>query len=500
MNLAVTAKKPNPITTFFNSEQNFRFVFIGSLLFASLNILRFYFYVICGLSMIWGAYLFVSKMIYRRRVLRLRNRRLIYLFLCSCFISCFLHFQTNLAVNLYYVCWMGVCFFLFYGIHTGRSKNSCKKEILILFEFINFVTTLIMIAGLILLALFPKGFDISGDSFAIHENRFVGILFNANVTAFYAIMAFICCNIMWAIRHSSNKLTLKFKIYYIVCMLINVISVFLSDSNDSLLMFIVYFCFIAFYVIFKGYKRSIIGFIFRIIALVLACMVIAAVLLSARTMLQAGVSQLLSMSAPDAQISTGVTASPDGEVVIRPDDEPKTTFAHQNKNIDSGRFVIWKQSLGLFTEFPIMGIGKANIVDYGEKYVGGLKYTDFHNGLMTIIISYGLVGFFLFMVLAITVAKAMLKALFLYRKEVKTDGRVLMLVIAFCAAYCVYSMFEVALLVDISYRVVIFWLIIGLGMSYVSSYEYHAILTHDNVPDRCRSIRRAALKRKNQLV
>ena len=500
MNLAVTAKKPNPITTFFNSEQNFRFVFIGSLLFASLNILRFYFYVICGLSMIWGAYLFVSKMIYRRRVLRLRNRRLIYLFLCSCFISCFLHFQTNLAVNLYYVCWMGVCFFLFYGIHTGRSKNSCKKEILILFEFINFVTTLIMIAGLILLALFPKGFDISGDSFAIHENRFVGILFNANVTAFYAIMAFICCNIMWAIRHSSNKLTLKFKIYYIVCMLINVISVFLSDSNDSLLMFIVYFCFIAFYVIFKGYKRSIIGFIFRIIALVLACMVIAAVLLSARTMLQTGVSQLLSMSAPDAQISTGVTASPDGEVVIRPDDEPKTTFAHQNKNIDSGRFVIWKQSLGLFTEFPIMGIGKANIVDYGEKYVGGLKYTDFHNGLMTIIISYGLVGFFLFMVLAITVAKAMLKALFRYRKEVKTDGRVLMLVIAFCAAYCVYSMFEVALLVDISYRVVIFWLIIGLGMSYVSSYEYHAILTHDNVPDRCRSIRRAALKRKNQLV
>ena len=466
--------------------------------FASVCVIGSYLYITAGILMIWGIYLFGYKMIYKRRIRLLRNRKLIYLFLgCAVFTS-LLHIKSNFFINLYYILWMALCFFFFYGIHSGRSRNSCKREAFRILGFIVASTTVMMLAGMVLLAFFPQGFELFGCSFAIHENRFVGIINNANVTAFYANTAFIGSNLLWAIRKSDKTLDTKHKIYYILTAAVNLLALFLSDSNDSLLMLIVYVCFIFFYVIFKGFRPGIANLLFRVTALILACVVSAAVLLSARTLVQTGITHLLSLSEPAAQISTGVTAE-DGQVHIKPDTErdDETTFKHQNKNIDSGRFVIWKQAVCLFEKFPVFGIGKANVVDYGEIYLGGLKYYDFHNGLITITISYGLVGLNLFMIFAITAAKTMLKALFRYRKENRRDGRVLTIITAFCAAYCVYSMFEISLLADLSYKVLIFWLLIGLGTSYALSYERSAIHAHENIPKRSRSICRIAKYRAN---
>ena len=52
------------LSDFFCNDANFRFAFISSLLLASLNVIRFWFYVIAGILMIWGAGLFIYRMIY----------------------------------------------------------------------------------------------------------------------------------------------------------------------------------------------------------------------------------------------------------------------------------------------------------------------------------------------------------------------------------------------------------------------------------------------------
>lgn len=493
MSCEAVGKLRDKIVSFFSDESNFRFVFVAALLCASLNVIRFWFYVAAGICMIWAAFLFGYRLIYQHRIRRIRNRRLILLFLGSALLTCFIQFSSNFIVNIYLVAWMGICFFMFYGIHADKSRRSCSIEVSRILDLINAVTTIIMTTGIILLIIFPKGFVIDGDSFAIHENRFVGIIFNANVTAFYALMALISCNLLLVIRKSLGKLNGKLIAFYIICSVINLFSLFISDSNASLLMLIVYLCFVSFYVIFKGYKRGFISLLFRIIALILACIVATSFLLGTRTLVQGGTSAVLSMLSPHTQISTGVTSKPDQNIIIiKPDDRPETTFEHQNTNIDSGRFKIWRQSAEMFRLFPVFGVGKGNVVDYGKTYLGGLRYEDFHNGLITIAVCYGSVGLMLFMVLAITIGKSMLKAIFRYRNENRRDCRVLMYITAFCAGYCVYSMFEVALLVDISYRVVIFWLLIGLAMSYVGSYERNAITAGENIPERSRSIRRVA--------
>ena len=478
------------IIGFFNNDENFRLVFISSFFFASLCLIRDFFYVAAGITMIWAAYLVGYKFIYKKMIFRVRNRSLIYLFIGLATLTCILHCRHNFFRNMYIVCYMLFCFLFFYGIHAGRSKNSCRREVCALLDYLNAVTTIIMLAGLILLAIFPSGFKINGDSFAIHENRFVGILFNANVTAFYALMSIIFCNILWVMKKAVGKLHKKQIILYSICIFINSLALILTDSNDSLLLLIVYLWFIFFYVIFKGCKASFMHFLLRFIALIIAGVLIAAVLLTIRTLVQQGVAFLFSLSKPVN--TTSPPKIPGTEVTPPPAQSTPTTFEHQNTNIDSGRFVIWKQSLGLFRLFPIFGVGKENIVEFGKYYLGGLKYGDFHNGLITIIISYGLAGFFTFMIFAITIAKSMLKAIFRYRNENRKDGRVLMYLTAFCSAYCAYSMFEVALLVDLSYRILIFWLLIGLAISYVNSYEHSAVLAHENIPDRSRSIYRIA--------
>ena len=484
------------LKAFFLDESNFRLLFIMSMFFASLCVVRTWFYFAAGILSVWAAVLFVWKFCFGHRMRYVHNRRLIFLFLGCALFSCLLHFESNLFVNLYYLWFMFVCFFFFYGLHAGRGKNACRNELAVIFDILIASTTIIMLAGIVLLAIFPRGFKWGGDSFAIHENRFVGILFNANVTAFYAVCAMLFANINWAMKLADGTLSDKRKVFYTVCTVINTLALFLSDSNDSLLMLIVYLCFVSFYVLFRGYSSGFGSMLVRLFALVLACIVIAYGLIGTRTIVQTAASRLLSLgtSSPEAQIATGVTAT-DGTVRLEPDVEKRTetTFEHKNTNLDSGRFAIWRQSAAMFKENPVFGIGKANIVDYGKKYIGGLRYDDFHNGLITILIGYGLVGFNIFMVLSITIAKSMFKAVFRYRRENRRDGRVLMYLTAFACGYCVYSLFEIALLADLSYKVVVFWMVLGLAMSYVFAYERSALLVHRNINRRSHSLYRISV-------
>lgn len=462
------------VLNFLNNTSYFRFAFLMSLFFASLCLFEQFFYTLCGITMVWAAYLFYTKLIKQGYIKKIRYRKVIYLFLGCGLITVLLHSEQNLLNNLFILYWLAICFFFFYGMHSEKSNMKNKREMIFVLDFIVIATTIIMLVGLVLLAIFPKGFKYGGYDFCIHENRFVGIIFNANVLAFYAVTAAVICHILWKMKKADGRLNAKNRTLYIVCTAVNILSLFLSDSNASLLFMITYICFLAFYGIFRDFKKfKFLSFILRFLATVLVCTIVASLLLGIRTIVQSGVSLMLTAGESKTQISNSVTTNNDGSVHIKDDVDSKqqTTFEHENKNIDSGRFVIWKQSLGLFEKFPVMGIGKANIVSYGEQYLGGLKYSDFHNGLITILISFGLVGFNIFMVLAITVAKAMLKAIFICKEKCRRDGDILVLITAFCAAYCVYSMFEIALLVDLSYKVFIFWAITGFGLSYVFKYE-----------------------------
>ena len=479
---------------FFNSMECFRFVLFTALFFGIERVSN----ITLGIIMLWSMYLGVYRLIIKGGIKRIRYRKIIYLFLGFALLTVLIHSERNLADNLVIVYVMAVYFFQIYGLYSEKSNIKCQREIKRILQFIVIATSIMMIIGFIGLAVFPKGIEWEGMYFILHESRFVGILFNANVAGFYGAMAIIACHILWRIIRAEKKLSARRKIFYICCIVINAVALFLSDSNASLLFLVAYCSFVMFYILFRDFgKKRMRWFILRITATALSFVVIITSLVFFRVLTQSQVSLAITSGQSKAELSTG-TVSKDGIVELKDDECRENVFGHENTNIDSGRFKIWIQALEMFEKFPILGIGKANISDYGDLYIGGLRYNDFHNGMLTIMISYGIVGLNLFIVFSLTVAKDILKTIFMYKKKCRDDGSVPVLASAFCISYVIYSMFELALLADLSYRVYIFWLIIGFAMSYVQKYGIQASLeeTDQSVTDLPSAVENIRKKRK----
>ena len=146
----------------------------------------------------------------------------------------------------------------------------------------------------------------------------------------------------------------------------------------------------------------------------------------------------------------------------------------QNKNIDSGRKKLWLESINLFKLSPIIGISNGNIVLYSAEYSNGaLEYSyhksDLHNGFLTILVSTGIIGFVLFGIFGFRFAKHSAQHLFLQKKTYRDD--VYPCLFAFLFAYLIFACFEKALLYDISFMVVWFWLIMGYMSCYITKFE-----------------------------
>ena len=129
------------------------------------------------------------------------------------------------------------------------------------------------------------------------------------------------------------------------------------------------------------------------------------------------------------------------------------------------------ESAVLIGNHPLFGIGKENLVLYGERYIeGGLHFSDLHNGYLTIIVCGGIVGFVIFVAFALHVARHIIKSLFLEKKNLgKTAFPILF---AFICAYCVYAVFEKTLLFEQTFMVVSFWLMLGYASCFMVRYDH----------------------------
>ena len=464
---------------FFNSMQSFRFVLLVALYFGLERVSNIAVFVI----LLWSVYLFIKELIIKKGIRKIRYRNILYIFLGFALLTVGIHCERNLFDNLVMIYIMSVYFFQICGLYSEKSNIRCRKEMKFTLQFIVLITSLAMLIGFIGLAVFPHGIEWNGLNLILYESRFIGLFFNANVTGFYSAMAVIGCHILWRIIRAEKKLSVRRKVLYISCIAINTIALFLSDSNAALLFLVSYCSFAMFYIMFRDFgKKRMYGFILRILATILSFVVIITSLVFFRVVTQSQVSLAITSGQSRTELSSGVVKD-DGIVGLKDDDYRENIFGHENKNIDSGRFKIWEQSMQMIEKFPLLGVGKANIKDYANEYIGGLRYDDLHNGMITILVSYGVVGANLFIVFGITIAKDMLRMIFRYKKKCRDDGSVPVLVTSFCIAYVIYSMFEVALLVDCSYRVLIFWLLVGFGMSYVQKYSLQAIIDGDKTDD-----------------
>ncbi|MGN0550703.1 MAG: O-antigen ligase family protein [Acutalibacteraceae bacterium] len=472
------AIKKNKIIEFLLNNSAFRITYIISLFLSSVIFIGPVAIGVRNVLMIWAAFIMYFYYIRNKRALKVRYHRWIILFLAANIITCLIHITDNFLPNMQMTFHIAICMFIFYGMHTENNRKRFHLEMYWVCRLIVIITMTLAAVGILLAVLNIRGeysFYLIGENnykLIIYENRFTGLYTNPNLLAFSSVVAIVCCHMLSKenfLKHAGKKK--QSKALLITSFVLNLISLFLSDSNGSLVLIGFYIAFLAAYRFFKcrpDLKIKDIALRFGKTAVVL--LVTAVVLFGSRELTQLAVSSVTGLI-------SSVTSSQIQNQPFSPEDpfaqgeENKITFNHENKNIDSGRGQLLAESAVFITNHPVFGVGKENIVSFSEKYIeGGLHFSDFHNGYLTILVSSGIVGLIIFVAFSQNIFRNILKSLFLEKKDLSYT--VFPILFAFLCAYCVFAVLEKTLVYEQTFMVVIFWYILGYAGTFLKKYEH----------------------------
>lgn len=444
----------------------FRIIYMTALFFAS-------FYYVCVPAVIlkyalmpWGLTLIYFYYIRSERIKNVFYARWLICFCGAAFVTALIHVVDNFLPNMVMLGHIIICFFIFYGMHTERNKKRIKKEIYDISLFITIACVVTSLAGIVL--IFATGairVDSLDYDIVIYKNRFTGLLTNPNLLGYYSVFAIFCTHMLSKkdfIKESGKpKLPVWF---FVLSYAVNLLALFLCDSNASLILLILYIFGNLVYEIF-GYLRvlSVKQIITKSFVLLACFLVLASSLFVVRWGANVGFTAVLSSK-------TAISFQTPQKVTEDIKEKP-ITFEHVNKNIDSGRIELLKEAAVLIGNYPLMGIGKENLTTFGDRYIdGGLHFSDLHNGYLTILVCSGIVGLVLFIGFAIHLARHCTKSLFLEEKNLKHS--IFPCLFSFVFAYCIYAVSEKALLYEQTFMVVTFWLVIGYLSCYMVKFNH----------------------------
>lgn len=461
-----------------NDSSLFRKIYIINLFFCNIAFLQIPAYALLVFLFVWGVRLVIYNHKKNNTFFKLRFGLWIGAFLACSFFTMLINFSITIFYSLLMFLHVLVCFFVFYGMHTEPDFNF-KDELYSIARTIVIISTVTNIIGIFCL-MFGISFEWQWIKFTIYENRFTGVYVNPNLLGFVSVVAIVCCHMLYKQKLIDNvKYDRVSKTWIISCVATNLFSLILCDSNAALVLALGYALVYTVYIFFADKTGiSVSKIILKIVSIILVGVFLVSSALMFRTICQAGFAVVVSKSNTviDLLFNSEEITSSATEVLEEElkEEVPDVTFGHENENIDSGRLKLWKESMNLFKISPIIGISHGNIVFYSNEYSNGVlrpsyHNNDLHNGFLTILVSTGIIGFILFGIFGFRFAKHSAQHLFLQKKTFRND--VYPCLFAFLFAYLFYALFEKALLYDISYMVMWFWLMMGYMSCYIAKFE-----------------------------
>lgn len=454
----------------------FRISYIVCLFFCNVSFIQVPAYVSLVFLFLWGVFLLFYNERKRRVFTKTRFGLWLLAFVFFSTITAVIHIADNFLYNMviqFHVC---ICFFIFYGLHTEKHLNF-RRELYSVCRFMVYTTTIVGVMGLACM-MAGISFEVMSIKFIIYENRFTGIYSNPNTLGFVSVVALFCVHMLTKtnfIEISGQERVSR--IWLLSAVAINGMSLFLCDSNGAIVLIVFYVITFVLYKMFGSEREfSKKQIVVKLVALMIAGVFVTSSVFFVRFFTQAGFTEILEKAEAGLQIEK--TDGMEEDMFYATE---RITFGHLNKNLDSGRFRLWRQAASLFSDFPLFGIGKGNVYDYGEtKFDNGIAFsdiygealskfaTDFHNGYATILVCSGIVGFVLFSLFGLRFAKHISIHVF---KAKNLKESILPCMYSFLCAYLVYAFFEKALLYDVSFTVLFFWLIMGYVSCFLCAYE-----------------------------
>lgn len=457
---------PNKVQSIIFNTSLFRVVYLITLFFEMFAFLDVIALGIKCIVLVWGGIIFVNKFLIEKAVFEVRYSKLLWSFIAIGVLTSFWNLSKDFPANLIFVYHSIICFFVFYGMYMEKNHVSIENEMLFLLKTFVILSTISAVLSVGVL-VFKAQININSYYLGIFRNRLIGVYTNQNLLAFSMVVAIVSSDILRDKYVKKNYKSRSFPIWAaFFCMGICFMSLFLSDSNASFVFIIIYFITKIFYKSLSAYHTITYGHIVREGAFLLVCCItmVAGAFIARNTcqdVINIFVDDIHKIEEPTTDDDPGPAPNPSAVSNYM----PGISIGRENYDISSGRIVLFKQGIKLFMVNPILGIGRGNLVSYGDKFIdGGLSFSDLHNSYLTILVSYGILGFTVFFVFSFFLAKSLCK--YLFKSVHIPSSSVFSKLFAFLVAYCAYAVFEKGILSEITFMVVIFWLILGYAVSY----------------------------------
>lgn len=463
------------------NEKLFCFSYILCIFFSSLCFVEYAFLGLTALHMVWAFYFIKKKCLNRQFLKNMRYSVLLLLFLASGVITAFINKNNHLLDNLVLMYHSAICFLLLYGMHTQRSQDDAKNMMFQLFRMLTICINVLAVAGIILLITVVR-VDAFGYTIGLYDNRFTGLYTHPNIAAFISMIGIIGCHLLYKRKNPVTKTYYLPKWFCILGFVIHPLTIWFADSNASFVYTCVYFF------IYICIKKDVIHNIEKKNLMRVLWLTTAFVLCNygLRISCQNGMMTLLNQLHTPEYTASDSLQMEDGLQMDYTEIEIGRT---EQQDLSSGRLDSFQKAFLLFEVKPLMGVGKANIVPYGEQYlVSGFRFFDLHNGYLTILLSCGLVGFELFMLFLISLLRKAYYLLKDFSNISENDQTILSVFISALLGYGVYALFERTILFDITFMVTIFWVILGQFISCAIPYENEQERTRNPLKDLSHSL------------
>lgn len=465
-------------------ESLFRKLFIMTLSFEMLAFVDIAFGAVKCILLMWGLFILINNYFLSNRILKIKYKNLLIAFLVLMIVTSAVHFSIWFIPNIVLAYCVAVCFFMFYGMYTSESSKNFEKEMIFLSKF--FVYFGLVGAVSSIATLFWQGeYSLWGYHLGIYCNRLIGIYTNSNILAFSMIECIVAGDILLdKYMRKKIKLTCSNICVIIFSMAVSCVCLFLSDSNASMLFLIIYSTIRVLCGMFFRNKFSYtIKFVMSIIVAVIYCIFVMIAFFALRDMCQSFIGNTITgvyryeeeFKSPekfDIKNSGEIElVDPHEHLEYKSDIEnidELTIGRHEHYDVSSGRITLFKQGLEIFKRHPIIGIGRANLIKYGKKYIkGGLINLDLHNAYFTILVSTGIIGLGIFLIFSVLVALDVCKHLF-FCYGLPYFG-VFSKLFSALVAYCGYCLLEKAIIFDMTFMVGFFWSILAYTMCYMNN-------------------------------
>lgn len=407
-----------------------------------------------ALTFAWGAAICLHFLFYDPQKFKIDHKKIAISFILVCLLTSFINFSTNILMNLISVFNNFMYLFLFFGMRKNTPKDDIDKEMNFILKSIIFFSSLISLIG-IYISFKYKHIYFMGHNIGIFENRFFGISTNPNQLGFLSAISIFACDLL-----NDKYMKRKFKFNSILSLILisfNVCILFLTDSNASFVFVTIYLAIRIFYENFSKYEKiKDIKFIRELISIMASMIIIVSGSFLMRITCQRFMNKMINNQ--KYSISKKVEIG-----------EGESHFGRGGHELSSGRISLFKQGLQLAKIHPFLGLGRENLSYYGEIYIkGGLlfsyKHFDLHNLYLTLLVSYGIVGFLLFICLMILILFNLFYISFI---NINNDnGKFISKLFAIIISYFSYVNFEVGGMSGIAISDVLLWVFLGYFMTF----------------------------------